>query len=51
MLVGTGSIRCNVNDGPLSIKGSGTGKIYYRGTPTEIKSFQLGTIKAVPIKD
>ena len=50
-LVVTGSIRCNVNGGPLSIKGSGTGKIYYKGKPSEIKSLQLGTIKAVPIDD
>lgn len=51
MIVGTGHIKCNVNGGPLSIKGSGTGKIYYKGSPSEIKSFQIGTIKAVPLKD
>lgn len=51
MLVGTGAIKCNVVNGPISIKGTGTGKVYYRGTPTEIKSMQLGKIKAIPIKD
>lgn len=49
-LVGTGAIRCNIVNGPLIIKGSGTGKIYYRGAPSEIKSYQIGTIKAIPIK-
>lgn len=49
-ILGTGSIRCNIPDGPLKIKGSGTGKVYYRGTPSEIKSYQIGTIKAVAIQ-
>lgn len=48
-LLGTGSIRCHVNNGPLSIKGSGSGKVYYRGTPTEVKTLQLGSIKAVAL--
>lgn len=51
MLVGTGTIKCNVVNGPISIKGTGTGKVYYRGNPSEIKSMQLGKIKAIPLKD
>lgn len=50
-IVGTGRITCNVEGGPLSIRGTGSGKVYYRGTPSEIKSLQLGSIKAIPIKD
>lgn len=50
-ILGTGRIRCNIDNGPLSIKGTGSGKVYYRGTPTETKSFQLGTIKAIAITD
>lgn len=49
-IIGTGSIRCNIPEGPLKIKGSGTGKVYYRGTPSEIKSYQIGTIKALAIQ-
>ena len=48
---GTGSISCNVNGGPLTITGSGSGKVHYRGTPSEIKSRQIGSIKAIPMKD
>lgn len=46
-LLGTGKVYCTVDDGILTIKGSGTGKVYYYGTPKEIKSFQIGTIKAI----
>lgn len=48
-ILGTGNISCNVNGGPLSIKGSGSGKVHYRGTPSEIKSLQIGSIKAMPL--
>lgn len=48
-ILGTGKVYCRVDGGHLSIKGSGTGKVYYRGTPIETKSFQLGTIKAISL--
>lgn len=48
-LWGTGTIKCWVNDGPIKVKGSGTGKIYYRGTASKINSYQVGTIKTLPI--
>lgn len=50
-LLGTGKVYCYVDEGKLSIKGSGTGKVYYVGKPSEIKSFQLGTIKAIDNND
>lgn len=51
-ILGTGKVYCNVNDGgKLSIKGSGTGKVYYTGKDVKIKSFQLGTIKAIDVND
>lgn len=51
MILGTGTIGCWSNGGKLTIKGSGTGKVYFKGTPAEIKSYQLGKIKAVPLKN
>lgn len=48
-ILGTGKVYCHVNGGKLSIKGSGTGKLYYRGQPGEMKSLQLGTIKAISL--
>ena len=50
-ILGTGKVYCRVNGGRLSINGSGTGKVYYRGTPKEIKSFQLGTLKAISLEN
>lgn len=47
-ILGTGTIKCKVNGGPLSIRGSGSGKVIYSGKPTEIKSLQIGSIKAIP---
>lgn len=38
---GKGGIGCNV-DGQLTIKGIGSGKVYYRGTPTIIKNRGIG---------
>ena len=46
-IIGTGKVYCRVNGGVLAVNGSGTGKVYYRGTPSEVKSFQLGTLKAI----
>jgi hypothetical protein len=50
-LTGTGAIGCFVNGGVLSVKGLGTGKIYYRGTPSKIKKFKLGSIKTIPLDE
>ena len=51
MIIGTGTIGCWPNGGKLTIKGSGTGKVYYKGMPSEIKSYQLGKIKAIPLRN
>ena len=48
MLLGTGRIECHVNGGRLVTKGSGPGRIYYTGTPSEIKSYHLGKLKIIP---
>lgn len=47
-LTGTGTIGCYASN-ILSIKGIGTGKVYYLGNPKEIKTFKLGSIKAIPL--
>lgn len=46
-IVGTGTIGCHIKDGPLSITGTGTGKVYYKGSPSKIKMRKLGSIKAI----
>lgn len=46
-LAGTGSIGCWTS-GKLSIIGAASGKVHYRGTPTEIKNMSIG-VKAEPI--
>ena len=51
MILGTGTIGCWPNGGKLTIKGSGTGKVYFKGEPSEIKSHQLGKIKAIPLRN
>ncbi len=48
-IMGTGTIGCNVNGGELKVSGSGTGKVYYKGTPTKVSVRKLGTIKAIPM--
>lgn len=48
-ILGTGKVYCNINGGRLTIKGSGTGKVFYHGLPSEIKSLQLGSIKAISL--
>ena len=46
---GTGHIMCNVS-GELKINGSGSGKVYYKGTPAKIKNHKIiGSLKALPI--
>ena len=49
-ILGIGKVYCRVNGGKLSISGSGSGKVYYRGTPQEVKTFQLGTLKAINLE-
>ncbi len=48
LISGTGSVDCYVT-GELNIKGLGTGKVYYKGTPT-IKNRTLGTVKTIEVK-
>lgn len=50
-LVGSGEIGCIVNGGILSIKGSGNGKVYYKGKPSQISVKQIGSIKAIAIDE
>jgi len=49
-IMGTGSIGCDVNGGLLKVSGSGTGKVYYKGTPSKVTVRKLGTIKAIPMQ-
>ena len=49
-IMGTGSMGCHVNGGELKVSGSGTGKVYYKGTPSKITVRKLGTIKAIPMQ-
>ena len=49
-IMGTGSMGCHVNDGELKVSGSGTGKVYYKGTPSKVTVRKLGTIKAIPME-
>ena len=48
--MGTGSMGCHVNGGELKVSGSGTGKVYYKGTPSKVTVRKLGTIKAIPMQ-
>lgn len=48
-IIGTGTIGCHVLDGELKVSGSGTGKVYYKGTPSKVTVRKLGTIKAIPM--
>lgn len=47
-ITGTGSIGCNVKE-KLTVKGTGTGKVYYVGNPKEVKTYKLGPIKVIPL--
>ena len=49
-IIGTGSMGCNVLGGELKVSGSGTGKVYYKGTPSKVTVRKLGTIKAIPME-
>lgn len=48
-IMGTGTMGCHVNGGTLKVSGSGTGKVYYKGTPSKVTVRKLGTIKAIPM--
>jgi len=48
-IMGTGTIGCKVNGGDLKVSGSGTGKVYYKGSPSKVTVRKLGTIKAIPM--
>jgi len=47
-IVGTGTVACTVNGGALTLRGSGTGKLYYKGKPSSVSVKKLGTLKAIP---
>ena len=49
-IMGTGTMGCNVGGGTLKVSGSGTGKVYYKGTPSKVTVRKLGTIKAIPME-
>lgn len=49
-LIGTGTIGCNVSD-KLVVKGTGTGKVYYKGKPKEYKKYHIGPIKVIPLDE
>ena len=49
-IMGTGTIGCDVNGGELKVSGSGTGKVYYKGSPSKVTVRKLGTIKAIPMQ-
>lgn len=48
-ILGTGTIGCNTQ-GILSVKGMGSGKVYYAGSPKEINTSQMGSIKVIPVE-
>lgn len=50
-LIGTGTIYCHSTDGKLQVKGTGTGSVIYKGTPSEIKVKKLGPLKVVPYRE
>ncbi len=49
-IVGTGEVSCTVNGGELSLRGSGTGKLFYKGKPSKVSVKQLGTLRAVAVE-
>lgn len=49
-LIGTGTIGCNVSN-KLIVKGTGTGKVYYKGNPKEYKKYHIGPIKVIPLDE
>jgi len=49
-IIGTGTVGCSVQGGELKVSGSGTGKVYYKGTPSKVTVRKLGTIQAIPLE-
>jgi len=49
-MTGTGKVYCNLTGGELYIKGSGTGRVFYKGQPEKIKTRKMGTLKAIPLE-
>ena len=47
-IVGTGKVLCTIDGGELYLRGSGTGKLMYKGKPGKVTVKQIGTLKAVP---
>ena len=47
-IVGTGQVLCTIDGGELYLRGSGTGKLMYKGKPGKVTVKQIGTLKAVP---
>ncbi|MGM9868910.1 MAG: GIN domain-containing protein [Sodaliphilus sp.] len=47
-LRGTGHVYCQSAGGKLNIKGMGSGKVHYTGTPSKISVKKLGSLKAIP---
>lgn len=45
---GTGHVYCQSSGGKLNIKGMGSGKVHYTGTPSKISVKKLGSLKAIP---
>lgn len=50
-IVGTGIVTCTVNGGELYLRGSGTGKLYYNGSPSKVTVKKLGSLKAIPLME
>ncbi|MGM9802660.1 MAG: GIN domain-containing protein [Muribaculaceae bacterium] len=50
-IVGTGQISCRVNGGTLNLRGSGTGKLYYKGNPSDVSVKKLGSLKAIKVDE
>ncbi len=48
-VVGTGTVGCMVDGGALKVTGSGTGRVYYKGKPSDVTVRKLGTLKAIPL--
>lgn len=49
-LVGTGTVGCHAGN-KLIVKGTGTGRVYYKGKPKECKKYHIGPIKVIPLDE
>jgi hypothetical protein len=49
IIMGTGTIGCDIRGGTFQVRGSGTGKIYYKGNPDKTKKLTLGPVKLIPL--